>query len=184
MKYEGLKSLENYLNFALELSNQARPPHRADSELGEGRRRVTPDEYLKDRVEDQIEFYDRKSGINKKWFITLQIITLVASAFVPVFSIFTSLMWARVVVAVLGSATAITTGVVSLCKYREHWIDYRTTAESLKHEKYMFLTKNGLYVGDDAFAILVERVEALVSQENSAWQQKLETHKKEDKKVG
>ncbi len=145
---------------------------------------MTPEEYLKDRVEDQIEFYERKSGINKKWFMGFQIIMLVASASVPVLSIFTSEMWARVVVAILGSATAITTGIVSLYQFRKHWIEYRTTAESLKHEKYMFLTKTGPYAGENAFTVLVERVEALVSQENSVWLQRLNTHKKEDTKIG
>ncbi len=145
---------------------------------------MTPEEYLKDRVEDQIVWYDRKSRSNKMWFIILQITTLVASASVPVFAIFSGDMWARVIVAVLGSATAITTGVVSLYQFREHWIEYRTTAESLKHEKYLYQTGTDPYVGDDAFSVLVERAEALVSQENTAWQQRLKTQKKEDKKRG
>lgn len=144
---------------------------------------MTPEEYLKDRVEDQIIWYDRKSGSNKMWFIILQITTLVVSASVPVFAIFSSDMWARVTVAILGSATAITTGIVSLYQFREHWIEYRTTAESLKHEKYMYQTNSGPYVGDGAFSVLVERVEALVSQENTAWQQRLKAQKKEDKKL-
>ena len=149
-----------------------------------GRRTMTPDEYLKGRVEDQIAWYDRKSGLNKKGFIVLQIMTLVASASVPVFSIFSGDMWARVLVAILGSATAVTTGIVSLYQFREHWIEYRSTAESLKHEKYLFQTGTGPYVGDDAFSVLVERVEALVSQENTAWQQRLNTLKKGEKKHG
>ncbi len=145
---------------------------------------MTPDEYIKDRVDDQIAWYDRKSGSNKKWFIIFQITTLVASASVPVFAIFSGDMWARVLVAMLGSATAITTGIVSLYQFREHWIEYRTTAESLKHEKYLYQTSTEPYVGDGAFSMLVERVEALVSQENTAWQQRLKTQKKEDKKRG
>jgi len=145
---------------------------------------MTSDEYLKDRVEGQITWYDRKSRLNKQGFIILQIITLVAAASVPVFSIFSGDLWARVIVAILGSATAVTTGIVSLYQFREHWIEYRTTAESLKHEKYMFQTGTGPYTGDDAFAAFVERVEALVSQENTAWQQRLKTQKKEDQKHG
>lgn len=86
--------------------------------------------------------------------------------------------------AILGSAVAVTTGIVSLYQFREHWIEYRTTAESMKHEKYMFQTGTGPYTGDDAFATLVERVEALVSQENTAWQQRLKTQKKDDQKHG
>ena len=62
---------------------------------------MTPDEYIKDRVDDQIAWYDRKSGSNKKWFIIFQITTLVASASVPVFAIFSGDMWARVFVAIL-----------------------------------------------------------------------------------
>jgi hypothetical protein len=61
---------------------------------------MTPEEYLRDRVEDQIVWYDRKSGSNKMWFIILQIATLVAAASVPVFAIFSSDMWARVTVAI------------------------------------------------------------------------------------
>jgi len=143
---------------------------------------MTPEEYLKDRVEDQIVWYDRKSGSNKMWFIILQIATLVASASVPVFAIFSSDMWARVTVAILGSATAISTGIVSLYQFREHWIEYRTTAESLKHEKYMYQTGTGPYIEDGAFSVLVERIEELVSQENTAWQQRLKTQKVECKK--
>lgn len=144
---------------------------------------MTPDEYIADRVEGQIAWYDRKSRLNKRGFVILQIITLVASASIPVFSIFSGDMWARLVVAVLGSATAVTTGFVSLYQFREHWIEYRTTAESLKHEKYMFQTKTGPYSGDDAFSLLVERVEALVSQENTMWQQRLKTQKDEKRKA-
>ena len=143
---------------------------------------MTPEEYIKDRVEDQIVWYDRKSGLNKMWFIILQIATLVASASVPVFTIFSTEMCARLTVAILGSVTAIFTGIVSLYQFREHWIEYRTTAESLKHEKYMYQTGTGPYVEDGAFSILVERIEALVSQENTAWLQRMKTQKVERKK--
>ena len=143
---------------------------------------MTPDEYIADRVEGQIAWYDRKASLNKRGFVILQIITLVASASIPVFSIFSGDTWARLLVAVLGSATAVTTGIVSLYQFREHWIEYRTTAESLTHEKYMFQTKTGPYSGDDAFPLLVERVEALVSQENTMWQQRLKSHKDEIRK--
>lgn len=150
----------------------------------EDRQILTPDEYLKNRVENQIEWYDHKSAANKKGFIILQIITLLASASIPVFSIFSVNMWARVLIAILGSATAVTTGIVSLYQFREHWIEYRTTAESLKHEKYMFQTATGPYSAEDAFTVFVEHIETLVSQENAAWQQCLKTQKTKDKKSG
>jgi hypothetical protein len=142
---------------------------------------MSSEEYINERVDGQIAWYDRKSIINKKYFIIFQIITLGASASIPVFSIFSeNNSWARVLIAILGSATAITTGIVSLYQFREHWIEYRATAESLKHEKYMFQTGTGLYAEKEAFSLLVERVEALLSQENTAWHQLLKTPKSEN----
>jgi hypothetical protein len=85
---------------------------------------MSSEEYIKERLDSQIGWYDRKSAINKKYFIIFQIITLVASASIPVFSIFSEgNSWARILIAILGSATAITTGIVSLYQFREHWID-------------------------------------------------------------
>lgn len=142
---------------------------------------MTPEEYLKNRVENQIAWYSRNSTWNKHWFIALQMMTLFASGAVPVFAIFSGDMWVRVTVAILGSVTAIITGAVSLFRFREHWTEYRTTAETLKHEKYLYQTKTGPYTGDEAFALLVERVEALVSQENSKWQQLQQSQKAQKK---
>lgn len=143
---------------------------------------MTPDEYIADRVEGQIAWYDRKSRLNKQGFLVLQVITLLASASIPVFALFSGDIWARLAVAILGSTTAVTAAIVSLYQFREHWIEYRTTAESLKHEKYMFQTNTGPYTGDDAFSVFVDRVEALVSQEHTTWQQRLKTQKREKKK--
>lgn len=140
---------------------------------------MTPEEYLEDRVEGLIAWYDEKSRLNKQGFVVFQIFTLIASAAIPVLSLFWRDMWARLIVAVLGSATAVTTGIVALYQFREHWIEYRTTAESLKHEKYMFQTKTGPYSADDAFPMLVDRVEALASEENTPGHQRLKTRQDE-----
>ena len=56
-----------------------------------------------------------------------------------------------------------------LGQHHENWLEYRTTCESLKHEKYLFLTRTEPYDSNAAFALLVRRVESLLSKENSAW---------------
>ena len=141
---------------------------------------MTPEEYLKDRVENQIDWYDRKSLNNKKWFYLFQIIVLAMSAAVPVVSILSIVfenMWIRICIAILGAIVAISAGIISICQFRKNWIEYRSTAESLKHEKFMFKTKTGLYSKSDAFPVFVERIEALVSRENTDWKQYLEIQK-------
>jgi Protein of unknown function (DUF4231) len=62
-----------------------------------------------------------------------------------------------------------------------HWIEYRATAESLKKEKFLFLTQTDPYDKDDAFHLLVERVEALLSKENTEWLQSVMKPSKAEK---
>ena len=144
---------------------------------------MTPEEYLKDRVENQINWYDRKSVRNKKWFYLLQIIVLAMSAAVPVVSMLSIVfedIWIRVCIAILGAIVTISTGIVSICQFRKNWIEYRATAESLKYEKYMFKTKTGLYAESGAFPIFVDRIETLVSKEHTDWKQHLKIQKQTD----
>lgn len=137
---------------------------------------MTPDEYVKDRLDIQIRWYSTKAGANKRWYLCCSCAAMVSAATVPVISMFSEVMWARLTVAVCGTIAAVTTGAVALFKLRDNWADYRSTAEELKHEKYFFMTRSGPYQADDAFAVLVERVEALVSQEHSSWQGRYRTN--------
>jgi hypothetical protein len=52
-------------------------------------------------------------------------------------------------------------------------IEYRATAESLKKKKFLFLTQTDPYNKDDAFHLLVQRVEALLSNESTDWVQSM-----------
>ena len=64
---------------------------------------------------------------------------------------------------------AVSTGVSSIYKFHENWIEYRTTAETLKHELYLFETKSPPYDKENAFQELVQRVESLISKEHTQW---------------
>lgn len=135
---------------------------------------MTPEEYLKDRVENQINWYDRKSIKNKKWFYLLQIIVLAMSAAVPVVSMLSIIfeeIWIRICIAILGAIVTISTGIISICQFRKNWVEYRAIAESLKYEKYLFKTTTGRYAKGDAFPVFVERIESLISKELKDWKQ-------------
>jgi hypothetical protein len=49
------------------------------------------------------------------------------------------------------------------------WISYRSTAEALKHERYLYLARAGPYTGEDRHRQLAERIEGLISQEHAKW---------------
>ena len=140
---------------------------------------MNEEEYLKNRVEDQIAWYDRKSATNKKLFNGLKIAEIIIALSIPFLAnfIIEGNVSMKYVIGFLGVIVAAIAGLISLMKYQENWIEYRTTAESLKHEKFLFLTKSGPYSHSAALERFVERVENLISKENSNWAQFIKTDK-------
>jgi len=136
-------------------------------------------EYLTERLDEQIKWYSTKSQSNQKYFKNLRLIEIVAAAAIP----FLTGMGEKIylsswIVGTLGITIAISAATISLYKFHENWIQYRSTCEQLKHEKYLFLTKTKPYDRDDSLSYLVQRVEGLISKENSQWAQV--TKKKEN----
>jgi hypothetical protein len=99
------------------------------------------DAYLKERVEDQIAWYDRRGAFNKRWFISLRAVEITAAATVPFLSGFAGNPWIGATVGVIGIIITLCAGVTHLCQFQERWIEYRTTGETLKKEKFLFVTK-------------------------------------------
>ncbi|WP_278553561.1 DUF4231 domain-containing protein [Companilactobacillus pabuli] len=129
------------------------------------------DDYLKSRVEDQINWYDRKSKKQKLFYylcqFTLSILSATITALAGIQYFTKSVSW---ILPLLGAASVITQSVLGFTKLQEKWIQYRTISETLKKEKYMFLTKSGTY--DDSngsFNTFVERCESIISNENINW---------------
>ena len=129
-------------------------------------------EYLEDRLENQISWYSRESKSNQFWFKMLRLVEIVAAASIPFISgMADSICYSEWIIGFLGIGIAIAAASSALFKLQENWIQYRTTCEQLKHEKYLYLTKAQPYNSDNCLAILVQRVEGLISKENSSWAQ-------------
>jgi len=141
---------------------------------------MNQEEYLQERIDDQINWYDRKSLQSQKWFKRLQIVSIIAATTIPFISgyLTETTIWLKLAVGVLGLIVAAITAILGLYKFQENWLEYRTVCESLKHEKYLFLTKSEPYDSEDSFKILVERVEGLISKENTKWRGYMKVEKK------
>jgi hypothetical protein len=143
---------------------------------GRERGRMTSEEYIRKRLEDQIGWYDRKSITSQRNFKRMRVAEIIAAALIPFLS---GLALSKpefhlvgtVAVGLLGMGIAIIAGILALGQHHEHWIEYRTVSESLKKEKFLYQTQVEPYDGDDAFGMLVQRVETLVSKENTNWAQ-------------
>ncbi len=102
---------------------------------------------------------------------------IIAAAIIPFAAGFEGL---SVLTGILGVLIVIFIGIQSLNQYHDNWISYRSTAEQLKHEKYLWLSKAGSY--EDAKnpeVMLAERVESLISREHAKWEalmEKIEKH--------
>jgi ABC-type multidrug transport system fused ATPase/permease subunit len=133
---------------------------------------MNEEEYISSRVDDQIGWYDRKSKTAQRWFKWIRSIEIVSAAAIPLIAGFAAEPFpVTLVVGLLGALIAITSSLVSLNQFQENWTEYRTTCESLKHEKFLFLTKAEPYHEDGSYRLFVQRVESLISKENSAWSQ-------------
>ena len=123
------------------------------------------------RLEDQLNWYDTKSSWNKRWYKALRVTQLVLAAFIPVIAL-ADADWSKWVTAVFGGSIAILEGVQQLNQFGPLWVQYRSTAEYLKHEKYLFLSRSGHYRDispEEALCLLAERVEENVSKEHARW---------------
>jgi len=118
------------------------------------------------RLEDQLAWYDRKSVMAQRWYKALRVLQLVLSVSIPVVVGFGA---PGTVAAVLGALIAVVEGIQQLFQFHEHWIGYRSTAEALKQNKYLYLSRARPYSGHERDRILAERVEALISRENTQW---------------
>jgi len=122
-----------------------------------------------DRVDQQIAWYDHKSRYAQRMFKTLKIIQISAAAAIPVLTTVGASSW---VAGACGAMIVALEGVQQLNQYHSLWINYRATAESLKHEKYLWLASANPYAGLDQVArtaLLAERAESLISQEDTKW---------------
>lgn len=127
------------------------------------------DEYLTERVEDQIKWLSRESSKNQRWYKNLRMVEIVMGCAIAYLVSHAELAPVQILAGAMGVAVAAIGGLLSLYRYQEKWVEYRVATENLKREKYFFLTGTAPYDGDDKFPALVSRVEAILAAENMQW---------------
>lgn len=125
-----------------------------------------PDDAAWRRLEEAIDWYDRRAGENQRLYRWLKLLEIAVAAALPVVAGVGSPVW---VTGGLAAVVVVLEGAQHLFQFQEQWITYRTTAESLKHEHHLYLAKAGPYGGEDRRSKLATRTEALISQEHARW---------------
>jgi hypothetical protein len=137
------------------------------------------DQYLQERVQDQISWYERKSASNKCWFHRLRTTVIVSGALIPLLVGYANgpCEWLKYVAGALGAVVAISEGILSLRRYRDLWSTYRLTAERLTRERWLYENRAlDEYTANDeaAFRRFVQRAEQIMASENDEWKSYLQ----------
>jgi hypothetical protein len=122
------------------------------------------------RLDDQAKWYSGKGKRAQRLYKSIKMLEIVAAALIPFFS---GLKFPHFsfVVGALGVLITILEGILQLNQYQQIWTMYRATSEALTHEKYLFLALAGPYgaAGVNPPVRLAERIETIMSQENTKW---------------
>lgn len=127
-------------------------------------------DYLEQRVQDQISWYEARSASAQLWFKRLRSAEIVAAALIPLLAGYSAQSpAATATIGFLGALVAVIAGLLGLYQHQERWLNYRSTAEALKREKFLFLTRSTPYHEGEPFPRFVQNVESLMGQENTGW---------------
>ena len=128
-------------------------------------------EYIKERLDPQIEWYSKKSKHCQKLYKTIQIIEIILAATIPLLSGYSDILLISIIIGILGIIITILESIAKLNKYHEYWIQYRSTCEILKYQKHIYLTSSAPYNKEDESVdnLFVRNIEQIISSEKNQW---------------
>lgn len=130
-------------------------------------------EYLEQRLNPQIDWYDKKSMNAQKKYKIIKFSTCVLSLSLALIAL-CDFSYSKIVVAVIGVLISALSFLLNMNQYQELWLKYRATCEQLKYEKVLYFTHSGEYrESSNSFQRFVERCEGIISAENTYWQQNI-----------
>ena len=123
------------------------------------------------RLEDQLRYYGQRSQTTQRWHKGLKFVQLALAVSIPLSALLeaSTAKWST---AIAGSLIALLEGTQQMNQYATLWVTYRTTAERLKQEKYLFLSGAGPYrplSEAERLIQLAERVEDVMANEHTSW---------------
>ena len=132
-------------------------------------------DYIKNRFDDQRDWYDAKAIYYKKLFYRSQWAVIILSGIAPILTLVGCLIDHKILVIAAGSLPTLVAAIISLQQFgrwQSLFLEYRTTSEMLKRQWYLFDGKIGDYdISDDKDRqkVFIHHVEDLISRQNRTW---------------
>ena len=132
-------------------------------------------DYIKKRLEKQLNWYDKKAKLNLHRYYEIQIVILGVIALIPIINVVGGYeMTIRIISSILGAIIIGATGILQLTKAQESWIIFRSTAETLKKEYNLYMLNAGDYsdpslTDDKRDKLFIERSESVMAMEGTKY---------------
>jgi len=140
---------------------------------------INADQYIHERVDDQLTWLGRASQRNKSHYMNGRILEILLGTFITISApLLGTVDYGPQIIAIAGGGVAITGAISALTKNQENWLRYRSLAENIKREKFLFITGTPPYDGMDSYPQLVQTVENLMLDERSTWSKQMTSQPK------
>lgn len=132
--------------------------------------RLTPEEYVDERLNPEISYYNKSATRSKQRYLQMRAITVVGGALVPVL-VNINVPYLNILTTAISLVVVLFVSLETVYRYREQWTNYRTAEQNLRNEYFIFTSQAGPYSGLDeaaAFAIFVNRIEQAIEAESTS----------------
>jgi len=132
--------------------------------------KITPAEYVEERLNAEIDYYNKSAGKAKKRYLQMRAITVVGGALVPVLVNVNS-PYVDILTTAISLVVVLFVSLETVYRYREQWTNFRTAEQNLRNEYFSFTSDSGIYADLDepaAFKLFVNRIEQAIEAESAS----------------
>lgn len=130
------------------------------------------DDYLVNRYEDQISYYEKASAKNQKKYKNYQWLLIILSTLTTILAALPSdKLDLKYLIVISAGVVTILSSVLKTFQYQELWISYRSTIEQLRPELFYYKFNVGDYgqADIDKETLFVTRIEGILGKERESW---------------
>ncbi len=131
---------------------------------------IPPEEYIAERVNDSIAWYDKSANKSKENYLRTRAATVIGGALVPVL-VNINIPYINILTTIISLIVVLLVSLESVYHFREQWTNYRSTEQFLRNEYFLFTSQGGVYAALDpkeAYKHFVDRVEEVILSENAS----------------
>lgn len=131
------------------------------------------EQYIREIVDDQIQWHDKKAIENQKTYKRRTRIITVLSLSIPIITStdFTIIApFQNLIIGIIGASISYFSILLNLDKNHQNWIDYRNTCEQLKQEKQFYLFSVDKYADqENKDTIFIQTTQNILNRQNNNW---------------